>query len=364
MPPRFLSSEEYDQQAHQLYNDGDYDAALELLKEALSYYPESVDLYVGMGYARLAREEFAWSRRSFEHALLLDSRHEDALVGLGETLLRLGEHKRALRLFDQVTKSGFSDDVDLLLTMGRALYREGMYASARDLFAKAAAGRPDSAEAAASLGYSLHRLGDEVAAGRQIRRALRLNPDLHEARIYLGHILYDRGDWDGTLREFDRVSPKDHWDSLAVWRTLELRQVFDGLDETDPRLEPWRARLDELEGAMDPVDRVLAEIEAKVNGWQESPDPSQLDLFPEGGDQDPKCTIRRGDGRTFHGSPTEIVRQMRDAAGFSQESLSRYMRRLSERWLEQFGLEIPSQDPRSFLNGAVHSGLLRLDGER
>ena len=28
MPMRFLSSEEYDEQAHKLYNDGDYDGAL------------------------------------------------------------------------------------------------------------------------------------------------------------------------------------------------------------------------------------------------------------------------------------------------------------------------------------------------
>ena len=39
MPERFLSSEEYDEQAHRLYNDGDYDGALEMLKEGLSLYP-------------------------------------------------------------------------------------------------------------------------------------------------------------------------------------------------------------------------------------------------------------------------------------------------------------------------------------
>ena len=55
MPEGFLSSEEYDEQAHQLYNDGDYEGALEMLKEGLALYPNAVDLYVGMGYARLAR---------------------------------------------------------------------------------------------------------------------------------------------------------------------------------------------------------------------------------------------------------------------------------------------------------------------
>ena len=362
MPPRFLSSEEYDEQAHRLYNEGDYDGALELLKEAVTFYPESVDLYVGLGYARVAREEFAWARRAFERALLIDSRHEDALVGLGETLLRLGEHDRAQRLFHQVSKSGFGDDVELLLTMGRALYREGLYAMSRDYFAKAASVRPESADAAASLGYALHRLGNEVAAGRQLRRSLRLNPDFYEARVYLGHILYERGEWEATLREFERVPLEQHWDPLALWRTIELRQVLEGLDGESPVLAPWRTRLEQLEGTLDPVERLLADIEAKANGWASEPDPSQLELFPGGGDDDPPRTIRRGDGRTFRGSPTEIVRQMRDAAGFSQEPLRRYMKRLAERWLEQFGLEIPSQDPRSFLDGAVRAGLLRQEG--
>ena len=96
---RFLSSEEYDEKAHRLYSDGDYEGALEMLREGLSLYPNAVELYVGLGYARLAREEFAWARRSFHQALSLDSTHEDALVGMGEVLLRLGDHAKALAYF-------------------------------------------------------------------------------------------------------------------------------------------------------------------------------------------------------------------------------------------------------------------------
>jgi len=106
MAERFLSSEEYDEHAHKLYNDGDYEAALEMLKEGLSLYPNAVELYVGLGYARLAREEFAWARQSYERALVLDPAHEDALVGMGETLLRLGDREQALRLFARVAAMG------------------------------------------------------------------------------------------------------------------------------------------------------------------------------------------------------------------------------------------------------------------
>ena len=77
MPEGFLSSEEYDEQAHKLYNDGDYEGALEMLKEGLTLYPNAVELYVGLGYARFAREEYAWARHAFERAVVLDPGHED-----------------------------------------------------------------------------------------------------------------------------------------------------------------------------------------------------------------------------------------------------------------------------------------------
>src|SRR5919202_5322393 len=99
MPTPFLSSEEYDERAHELYNEGQYDEALDVLREGLSLYPHAVELHIGVGYARLAREEFAWARRAFEEALVLEPDHEDALAGLGEVLLKLGQREGALRCF-------------------------------------------------------------------------------------------------------------------------------------------------------------------------------------------------------------------------------------------------------------------------
>src|SRR5438046_3300839 len=86
MAEPFLSSDDYDERAHQLYTDGHYDEAIEVLREGLGLYPHAVELHVGMGYARLAREEYVWARRAFEEAVGLDPEHEDALAGLGEVL--------------------------------------------------------------------------------------------------------------------------------------------------------------------------------------------------------------------------------------------------------------------------------------
>ncbi len=363
MPERFLSSEEYDERAHHLYNEGDYDGALEMLKEGLALYPNSVELYVGLGYARLAREEYAWARQAFEHAMVLDAGHEDAMVGMGEVLLRLGKAEEALHLFGEVKAMGYEDDLELMLTMGRALYREGLYREARDVFAKIATARPESAEAIAAVGYVLLRLGDEVGACRQIRRALRLDPDLHDARVYLGHILYDRGDWDGALREFEQVPPQDHWDALAVWRLVELKRAIWRLAEDDSRLLPWSKRLADLEALEDPIDRLLAEVEARAagEGVRTFADKNQLELFGLGSEGETVRQVRLLDGHSLRGTAQEIVCQMRDQAGFSHETMSQYMRRLAERWHEQFGVEVPFSDPEAFLRGAVLQGLVRLE---
>ena len=64
MHEAFWSSDEFDERAHQLYNEAQYDEAVDILRQGLHLYPDAVELHIGMGYARLAREEFAWARRS------------------------------------------------------------------------------------------------------------------------------------------------------------------------------------------------------------------------------------------------------------------------------------------------------------
>src|ERR1043166_9512721 len=152
MSDQFLSSDEYDERAHQLYNEGQYDEAIATLREGLGLYPHAVELHVGMGYARLAREEYAWARRAFEEARGLDPDHEDTLAGLGEVLLKFGDRAGALGCFDRVLALGFQDDHDLMLQIGRALFREGVLDQARRFFEVAITGHPDSAEAGACGG--------------------------------------------------------------------------------------------------------------------------------------------------------------------------------------------------------------------
>jgi Flp pilus assembly protein TadD len=355
----FLSSEEYDERAHRFYDDGDYDAALDTLKEALRLYPHSVELYVGLGYTRLAREEFVWAKQAFERALVLDPEHEDGLVGMGEALLRFGQQSEALRLFAQCRAIGCGEDLDLLLTMGRALYRERLYTEAREVFEEAVDNHPNSAEASAAFGYALHRLEEEMAARRQLRRALHLDSEYHEARIYLGHLLYDRGDWAGSAREFERVPPTEHWDTLALWRLVELKRALEGLEPGAPELAIWERRLEEVESSTDQLDELLAEIEAGMQlPESEGVTTSSASVAVEG-DIEPH-RVHLPDGGIIVGTWTDIVEALRQIRA-PGEPVAQFMRRLADEARQRAGVMVPAQDPRSFVLAGAQAGFWEVE---
>jgi Tfp pilus assembly protein PilF len=387
MPTPFLSSEEYDERAHQLYNEGQYDDALVVLHEGLALYPTSVELHIGVGYARLAREEYAWARRSFEEALVLEPEHEDALAGLGETLLKFGLEDAGLRCFRRTLELGYADDLDLMLQIGRALFREAssrdrreLFSGALEFFEVAVQQAPESAEAIACVGYAQHRLGDDEAAIVSLRRSLQADNDHLEARIYLANILYDRGDYEAALYHFERTTPEDHWDELGIWRLIELKRAAYKLDEHDGELKPWEERLTELGGETDDIDELFMEVDGSLSGEGGDVEVArgQLELFgtllssladakgedaaASGEDVDDGHSILTHDGMQLTGSWEEIVRSMKDGdvEGLQDRSLDEYMTRVAKRTFRETGVRVPHHDAELFVRGTADAGLLRI----
>lgn len=378
MPNPFLSSEEYDERAHKLYNEGDYDKALAVLREGLAIYPNSVELHIGVGYAYHAREEFAWAKRSFEEALVLDPEHEDALAGYAETILRFGRKDEAISTFRRTVELGYSDDVDLMLQIGRALFREGIIEESKTYFEIAVEMAPESGEAVACLGYAQHRLGADTDAIVTLNKALALDPEHVEARVYLGNIHYDRSEYEQALQNLERSTPEDHWDELGIWRLIELKKVLYKLPESDPELRPWELRIDELTSETDDIDEMLAEIEAKAYEafeGEHSAARGQLELFGallntlsaahrELGlsTDDAHNAAHRiifGD-HAFEGTWEEIVQQMRDKQN-SHVSIEQFMKTEARRAYGLTGVEIPDNDAESFIKASASAGILKID---
>ena len=370
MSEAFRSSDEFDEQAHQCYNEGRYDDALAVLKDGVAVYPNAVELHIGMGYAYLAREEYAWSRRSFETALTLDTDHEDALAGLGEVLLKIGDRAGGVRAFDRILQLGFHDDHDLMLQVGRALFRDGMAAAAHRFFDLAAQAHPDSADASAAQGYSAHRLGRDADAMYWLRRALAIEPTHVEARIYLANMLYERGESDAALHHFERTRMDDHYDELGIWRVIELKRTLYRLPESDPEITPWLERLEELAGDPDPVDMLLAEVEAQQPDGTVR-DPHQLELF--GTLLSEPATMQRRPGQSevhqvatlsgeqLRGTWDEIVLLMKaHDPRWSEASLADFMAGHARQGQAETGVIIPVTSAEAFMRGSAAAGIVRI----
>ncbi len=371
MTEPFRSSDEYDEQAHQLYNEARFDDALELLREGLTSYPQSIELQVGVGYAQLAREEYAWARQAFDAALGQDPEDEDALAGLGETLLVLGQVEGALRAFTKLVELGFGDDHELMLQVGRALFREGFFVEARRFFEHAREHHSGSPEVAASLGYTAHRLGMDADAYYWLRRALEIEPAYPEPRIYLANILYDRGEFAAAFLHFARVEPEDHFDDLGIWRTIELLKTARDVGDDDPEVQPWLARLAELGEEVHPDDAMLGEIETRHSDGTPR-DPNQLELFGTLMREVPEMHRRSmGDamshvietlgGLTLRGSWDDLVLQLQAVEGaWADNTVVEFMESFARRGHAETGVTIPVTNAEQFLKGSAAAGVIRI----
>lgn len=353
---RFWSAEEYDRQAQRLYESGDYDGALEMLRRGSALYPGSVELMVSAGYTQLAREEFLWARKSFESALEAEPDHEDALVGFGECHLKLGERARGFQCFERVLDLGFGSDVDLMLSVGRSLFREGLWEHAERFFRRAVTADERSADAAADLAYTLHRQGDGVQARIWLERALDLDPSNHDARSLLANLFYDGGEPEKALRHLERIPLHSMWDAVTVWRLVELFRAYRTVSDGGGELDPYLERLDQLFVDPTPEERLLIEVELAAHGLeaQVAGSRDQLDLFGTRREPAPRTVLPEG-------SWAGIVRAMCESSPEPGLSIEDFMRETARRIQAKTGIEIPHDDPEAFLKASARAGVLYID---
>lgn len=358
----YWNPEEYDGTAQKHYEAGDYEAALRVLRDGTARFPAAVELRVSLGFTQMAREDFVAARRAFAEALRIEDDHEDALAGIGEACLKLGERARGLAAFERVLELGFARDADLMLSIGRALIREGLIEAAeRFLRLAVETGDQGGQDALSDLAYVRQRRGASDEARALLESALEQNPANHDARAMLAHELYELGDRQAALEHYRRIPSAGMWDSLTIWRTVELLRAFDDLGDTDPELKPYLERLDQLFDETSPEDRLLEEVSVGIDGGLLPPGASgagqvgQFDMFRPGAESAPH-------GRTASSPDWRgIVDMLCRMSANPDRTVEQFMEDTARRVRTSMGLALPTDDPGTFLEATVRAGVLRLD---
>jgi Tfp pilus assembly protein PilF len=346
----FWGPDDYDRHAQTHYESGDLDTAVRLLREGVAIYPDVAELRVSLGYTELAREEYAWARRAFDGALRIDPDHEDALVGVAEALIKLGERGPGFRALERVLELGFSGDADLMISIGRILLRERLFERAERFLRLAVAADPEGTDAPADLGSVLHQLGRDDEAARWFEKAVERDPQNHDARVLHANLLYGQGDRRAALSHFRQVPPQALWDTLTIWRIVELERACE-LNSGESTIAPYLSRLEDLLGAVRPEDRLIEELISDLTG-PEAPPTGQMDMFRPGAERG--GTLMEEAGQDWAG----IVRAMCLSSTDPERTIRQYMRDTADRIRALTGIRIPDDDPEAFLKASATAGVL------
>ncbi|MFH1985911.1 MAG: tetratricopeptide repeat protein [Pseudomonadota bacterium] len=203
-----------------------YEAAVDLIEQALRHYPDTALYHNSLGMALMGQSVPAQARKHFDRALELKPDYLEAWFNLGRLLRSVGEAGRAVSCLQKVisidagSAMAHAEMGELLLETGhggeaaecfkRALVLEPEYLEARhnlgialhdsgrleaavSVFEEVIARRPGEAQAYNHLGVVLHDLGRKDAAKARYQKALEIDPTLTAAHNNLGNLLQDAG---------------------------------------------------------------------------------------------------------------------------------------------------------------------------
>ncbi len=181
---------------------GDLDAALAQYQKVVTLNednefaainPNLETAYYEIGEIHLGRGELEQARDAFLAALKIERTDADALLGLGITYQRLGEHEKALDTFHRAVRlvpkfpevyeamrasyEALQEPAGVRYTEGMLYYAQGMPEKALPVLEEGIRMNPDFIELYFGLGLVHEALGNTEAAIEALNRYLEVHPD-------------------------------------------------------------------------------------------------------------------------------------------------------------------------------------------
>jgi len=166
-----------------LYQQGEYEAAIEVCKAELEVMPKRMDAYVVMGWSYLKLNRYDEALAAGQEAYAVSPADYRVIEILGEAHFYKGNNLEALRYFEQyVVIAPEGDRIDIVYyLMGEIFIRLGEFNHADISLTTALYHSPNVAKWWARLGYAREMASDFSWAIDAYRKALQLNATFTEA---------------------------------------------------------------------------------------------------------------------------------------------------------------------------------------
>lgn len=174
-------------------------------QDTVSKRPENPRAWVSLGAYRLHKEKQpAAAQIDFGRALQINPNHKEALNGLGQVLVKLGQPTEGIALVEKSLRFD-PESYSLNAGAGAAYMDAGLYEKAVFHLSKALAPNPASASLNYNLANSLMKLGRNAEAEDHFHTALQGSPDDIDALTNLGALLRRSGRIDEAIGYFGRA---------------------------------------------------------------------------------------------------------------------------------------------------------------
>lgn len=190
-------------------------AASEAMKE-LQSDPQT---YIAAGTRAIDRGDAVTGELCFRRALQLDRDNHEALVHLGDALVKTSRYQQAAAVYEKILRLDQSDHVSRF-NLAVVLSRLQRLDRAEHQYRRLLAVNEKHVQVWYNLA-TLYQVQGKLAAARDAwRKVISWAPDLPSAHSSLGEVLADLGDWDGAMAAYShtaKLRPEDSeaWANLA-----------------------------------------------------------------------------------------------------------------------------------------------------
>jgi len=185
---------------------GDYEKAIESLKNARNLDPKSARIYNALGLVYHSYGMFDKAIECYLESLALKSNAPDVNNNLAASYLQVGEYEKAIKQCEiALSNKAYLSPSASYFNMAQAYKAVGNITKAKLYFENALEEEPDFDRAHYELALILKDYKNLKDSIKHLKQAIEINPEYFEAFYELGVILFDLKEEDMSLKYLKKV---------------------------------------------------------------------------------------------------------------------------------------------------------------
>lgn len=176
-------------QGNTLYEQQEYEKAIEIFQNMLEEYPDAYIIHLNIGNCYFQMEQYDQAEQYYKNVLEEDPGNTNALIAIGNCYTNRDQKEEAMEWYNKV-KFEEIDDWIVLYNIGNSFYENSQYEKALKCYKQAIKKQNDFLDARYQLGLTYITLGKHQEALAEFECYLEYDPDSARASQVKGFIEY------------------------------------------------------------------------------------------------------------------------------------------------------------------------------